>query len=194
MRGFIIAVIALLLVTPAHARHRAVQAPGPTWTGFWSYPVAAPRGTVIVHRHRFARDHRHSYRLARHTHRDPGMTHPAPFQTAANGLVAPLAAKVAEITSTCGSHVISAVRHTFIAGTRHISLHASGKAADVTGNPSCIYAELRGWPGGYSVDYGRMRHVHISYDNLTFREWGARFRHGGGHRRNAKKIRKRRLG
>ncbi|QDW38994.1 hypothetical protein FFI89_018695 [Bradyrhizobium sp. KBS0727] len=99
----------------------------------------------------------------------------------AAGLVAPLAAKVAEIRGACRSSLISGMRHTLIAGTRMISLHASGRAADLAGDPSCIYAHLAGWPGGYSVDYARMRHVHISYDEGG-REWGLHFRHGGGAR------------
>lgn len=107
-----------------------------------------------------------------------------------SGLVAPLAAKVAEIQSACGSKLISGVRHTYIRGTRRISLHASGKAADMQGNPSCIYQHLSGWPGGYSTDYGRVRHVHISYDEAGGREWGYRFAHGGGHKhRYAKRTR-----
>ena len=96
---------------------------------------------------------------------------------------ATLSAKVAEIVAACpGAHVISAVRHTRIAGTRRMSLHASGNAVDMQGNPSCIYAHLRGWPGGYSTDYSRVRHVHISYDAAGGREMGLRFAHGGGHK------------
>lgn len=94
-----------------------------------------------------------------------------------DGVIPVLASKVQEIVSSCGSTVISAVRHTFIAGTRTISQHASGTAVDVQGNPSCIYSMLKGWPGGYSIDYGRVNHVHISYGG---REHGARFAHGGG--------------
>lgn len=96
-----------------------------------------------------------------------------------DGVVPVLAGKIQEIVSTCGSSVISAVRHTFIAGTRIISQHASGTAVDVQGNPSCIYSMLKGWPGGYSTDYGRVKHVHISYGGC---EHGVRFAHGGGRR------------
>lgn len=107
-------------------------------------------------------------------------------QAAVGGIVAPLAAKVAEIQSSCSSRVISGVRHTYVAGTRRISLHASGKAVDMAGSPGCIYAHLAGWAGGYSVDYGRVRHVHISWDPEGRREWGVHFAHGGhrhrGHR------------
>ena len=94
------------------------------------------------------------------------------------GVVPVLADKVREIVRTCGSQIWSTVRHTFVAGTRTLSQHASGTAVDVHGNPTCIYAMLRGWPGGYSTDYGRVNHVHISYGG---REHGLRFAHGGRH-------------
>ena len=73
-----------------------------------------------------------------------------------SGVVPALAAKAAAISAACpGAHVISALRHTRIRGTRRMSLHATGEAVDMRGNPSCIYAQLRNWPGGYSTDYGR---------------------------------------
>lgn len=102
-----------------------------------------------------------------------------------SGVVAPLAAKASEIQAVCGSRVISGVRHTYIAGTRRISLHASGRAVDMQGNPSCIYRLLQGWPGGVSTDYARVNHVHISYAPGG-PEWGLRFRHGGGKHRHRK--------
>lgn len=101
-----------------------------------------------------------------------------------NGLIAPLAAKVSEIQTACGSRVISGVRHTRIAGTRRMSLHSTGQAADVQGNPSCIYAHLTNWPGGYSTDYETApggKHVHISYGGF---EQGVRFVHR--HHRRAR--------
>jgi hypothetical protein len=61
-----------------------------------------------------------------------------------------------------------------------MSLHASGRAIDIAGNPGCIYRHLAGWPGGYSTDYGRVGHVHVS---LGGREDGLRFVHGGGRRK-----------
>lgn len=94
-----------------------------------------------------------------------------------DGVVPVLAEKVREIVSTCGSEIWSTVRHTLVAGTRLLSQHAGGTAVDLHGNPSCIYALLKDWPGGYSTDYGRVRHVHVSYGG---REHGARFAHGGG--------------
>ena len=53
------------------------------------------------------------------------------------------------------------------------------------GNPSCIYAHLKGWPGGYSTDYAAVQHVHISY-NPGGQEWGLHFAHGGGHYRSTR--------
>jgi hypothetical protein len=113
----------------------------------------------------------------------------APARALSEGLVAPLAAKVAEIVQTCGSRVVSAVRHTFIAGTRRVSLHSFGEAADVAGNHGCVYSLLHDWPGGYSIDAGRMGHVHISYEPGG-REWGARFAHGGGRHRHGRHRRR----
>lgn len=104
------------------------------------------------------------------------------------GLVAPLAAKASEIIASCGSRSLGGVSHRNIAGTRILSLHATGQAVDLQGNPSCIYAHLAGWPGGYSIDYARApnaQHVHISYTQPGGREWGVRFAHrhyGGRHR------------
>lgn len=96
------------------------------------------------------------------------------------GLVAPLAAKLASIQAACpGTVAISGVRHTKIAGTNRWSLHTQGKAVDVQGPYGCIYAQLRGWAGGYSTDAGRVHHIHISYDAQGGREMGLAFRHGG---------------
>lgn len=108
-----------------------------------------------------------------------------------SGVVPALAAKVAQIQSACaGAHVISAHRHTRIRGSGRLSLHATGEAVDMRGNPSCVYAQLRDWPGGYSTDYGRAQHIHISLA-ANGREAGLRFSHGGGrghrHRRFAKR-------
>ena len=113
----------------------------------------------------------------------------APANQSMASIVPPLAAKVAQIQSACpGSHVISGLRHTRIRGSGRLSLHATGEAVDMRGNPSCVYAQLRDWPGGYSTDYGRVQHVHISL-SAGGREAGLRFTHGGGkghrHRRFA---------
>jgi hypothetical protein len=107
------------------------------------------------------------------------------------GVVPALAAKVAQIQSACpGAHVISAVRHTRIRGSGRMSLHATGEAVDMRGNPSCVYAQLRDWPGGYSTDYGRVQHIHISLA-ANGREAGLRFAHGGGGRAHRHRYAKR---
>lgn len=104
-----------------------------------------------------------------------------------SGVVPQLAAKAREIVETCGSKVISAVRNTRVRGSGRISLHASGRAVDLAGNPSCIQAMTRGWPGGMSTDYSSVRpvHYHLSYGG---REHGKRFAHYTGRhaRRYAK--------
>ncbi len=107
-----------------------------------------------------------------------------PHRSRIADLTPALARKVNEIVADCGSRVISGYRPgARIAGTGHASLHSRypSEAADLAGNPSCIYRHLHGWPGGYSVDYGRMKHVHISLAHDR-RERGARFNHYGGHR------------
>lgn len=98
------------------------------------------------------------------------------------GVYGPLADKAREIEASCGSRVISGVRHTRVRGSGRWSLHSSGHAVDMQGSPGCIYAHLRGWRGGYSTDYGRVKHVHIS---LGGREEGSRFAHYSGRRRYA---------
>lgn len=148
--------------------------------------VQLPDFPVIKNRHREAR------RAARAQRLHEAMPFGAPivppetqrsFLNRSSGLVAPLAAKLASIQASCpGTVAVSGVRHTRIAGTNRISLHASGKAVDVAGPYGCIYAQLRGWPGGYTTDAGRMRHIHISYDADGGREMGQAFRHGGGRR------------
>lgn len=95
------------------------------------------------------------------------------------GIYAPLAAKAREIELACGSRVISGVRRTYVRGSGRRSLHWTGNAIDMTGNYRCIYRHLQGWPGGYSTDPHRVRHVHIS---LGGREDGQRFAHYHGRR------------
>jgi len=91
------------------------------------------------------------------------------------GVVPELASKAREIAADCGARVISAVRNTYIAGTRTKSLHASGRAVDMAGNPSCIARHLANWRGGASNDYHRVAHYHISWGGY---EHGRRFAHG----------------
>ena len=88
------------------------------------------------------------------------------------GVTPILAAKAREIEATCGSVIISAISKRPIR-----SNHPIGRAVDVEGNPACVYALLKDWPGGYSTDYSAVRHIHISY-NPGGQEWGLRFAHG----------------
>jgi hypothetical protein len=108
-------------------------------------------------------------------------THARSGSVSLAGVTPVLAAKAREIASACGSGVISAVSRR---GNR--SNHPIGRAVDMRGNPSCIYAHLKGWPGGYSTDYRSAGHVHISY-NPGGQEWGLRFAHGG-HSHSATRI------
>jgi hypothetical protein len=93
------------------------------------------------------------------------------------GVNTTLAAKARQIIKACGSRVISGRRNTFIARTRKRSLHASGQAVDMAGNPKCMYRMLKGWQGGYTIDYGAVKHIHIS---IGGNEVGKRFRHHKG--------------
>ena len=103
-----------------------------------------------------------------------------------SGITPPLAAKAREIVAACGARVVSGIRHSYVKGTRLTSLHASGHAVDISGNPRCIYRALADWAGGYSTDYALVHHVHISYAPRG-REWGARFAHTLGKRRARRK-------
>ena len=98
--------------------------------------------------------------------------------TRTDRLVPPLRAKVNEIVSACGSTVMSTFRRGARRPDGKLSNHALWRAADLHGNPRCIYRHLKGWPGGYSTDYASAPegpHVHISYNPNS--EWGSRFAH-----------------
>jgi len=165
-----------LITTPAHAY--GSFDPGSAWSApqWQSWQRWRPFTGFEPYRHRHHARAHHGLRQARRGH------HGEPSLSLA-GFPSPLVAKVEEICKDCGSRIASAFRPgAVIAGTNHPSLHASKRAVDVSGNPSCIYHHLAGWPGGYTTDYGRMGHVHISYAPGG-PEWGARFAHGGsGHR------------
>jgi len=120
------------------------------------------------------------YRLTRSASIGKKYSHAKRVRTAGSrsvslaGVTPVLAAKARQIASACGSSIISTV-----SGRGIRSNHPIGRAVDMKGNPSCIYAHLKGWPGGYSTDYAAVAHVHISY-NPGGQEWGLRFAHGGG--------------
>ena len=188
MRSLLIAIAAvLLLASPASARQRSVAVSpecNVTMPCDFSYLPVARTARVRAATPAVRETRRVVPRSSRAVAAAPVAARVTEVPSA-SGLVAPLAAKVAEIEAACGSRVISGVRHTYIAGTRRISLHASGQAADVAGNPGCIYGHLSGWAGGYSTDYASVAHVHISWGGP---EHGIRFVHGGGrhhHRRYA---------
>ena len=131
------------------------------------------------HRGRHVRiaGHRRGFQHHFHSHRGP-----AANSTDLASVSGTLAAKAREIVASCGSTVISSFRPgARIAGSGHASMHASGRAVDIRGNPSCIYGHLQGWPGGYSVDYASVQHVHIS---LGGHEDGQRFSHHSRHVRH----------
>jgi hypothetical protein len=94
-----------------------------------------------------------------------------------------LVEKVRELQRVCGSRIVSAYRPGAVVCSRrkgkmicHSSNHARKKAVDMVGNPACMYARLRGFPGGVSTDYKQVNHIHISY-NPKGMEWGSRFAH-----------------
>lgn len=92
-----------------------------------------------------------------------------------HGVYPPLARKAMQMERVCGAVVISGVRPgAHVYGTHRRSLHASGHAVDMRGNPGCMYGLLRGWPGGYSTDYRSVGHLHFS---LGGSEDGRRFAH-----------------
>lgn len=97
------------------------------------------------------------------------------------GVTAPLAAMARRLMDECGASVISGVRKTYVRGSGRQSLHWTGHAVDIVGNPKCLYATLAKakWPGGMSTDYAAVRHVHLSYLKGG-REWGTRFAHYRG--------------
>ena len=184
LRIGLLALACVFFISPAEARHR--RAAVPVMQPF-AWPNLFAPAPVKVMRHRSRRLHRHRVRHVHVRHRHAARSkvplprsHPSPISLI--GVVPKLAAKITDIVGTCGSEVVSTVRHTYVAGTHHISQHANGTAVDITRNPRCIYSMLRGWPGGYSTDYRRVGHVHIS---LGGRESGRRFVHGGYRRHYA---------
>lgn len=99
-----------------------------------------------------------------------------------NGFPTQLVSKVRELQSSCGSKIVSAYRpgaRVCSRGRCVRSNHSIKRAVDMQGNPTCMYARLRSWPGGVSTDYNTApggKHIHISY-NPGGMEWGVRFRH-----------------
>lgn len=155
---------ALILLAALSHQARADDAPMPYAPAFGS--IAASPAHVAM-RKGLARPHSRAGTgfVARPRHPGRGML---------SGVSAPLRALAGRLSRECGAVVISGRRHTRVAGSGRLSLHATGRAIDVRGDYRCIYARLRGWPGGVSTDAGAVRHVHIS---LGGREDGLRFAH-----------------
>lgn len=176
MRHAIAAALFLLLMIPTANASRDAS------DQFAPISVSAPKAAkhLKVVRHKAVRHQRHArqaHRGSRRAHAGISISH-AP---------APLVAKVQEIATACsGMHPISGFRRgARIAGTNKASLHASGRAIDIAGGSyACAYRHLAGWAGGYSIDPGRVHHIHISYAPGS-REFGARFAHGGHRHRYA---------
>jgi hypothetical protein len=106
-----------------------------------------------------------------------------------NGVVQPLQAKAMQIVTMCKTSVIAGVVRKNIAGTGRRSLHASGRAVDIRAKnrhqSECIYAQLSGWPGGYSRDWWYLNHVHVSIGGP---EQGLRFYHRHAAKRNVHRL------
>jgi hypothetical protein len=102
-------------------------------------------------------------------------------------LPASIKAALATANAACGIRVISTFRPgAHIAGTNHVSMHASCRAADFTTRDyHCAYRALAAWSGKLSVDAWRVHHIHI--DDGRY----ARFEHGRS-RRYAKRHQHRR--
>jgi hypothetical protein len=81
---------------------------------------------------------------------------------------------VSTLQAKCGAKVISGFRAGAVIPGGGQSCHATGQAVDMVGNYACMYSVLRSWPGGYTLDLGRCKHIHIS---SCRREWGMRFNH-----------------
>lgn len=81
---------------------------------------------------------------------------------------------VSQLQSKCGAKVISSLRPGSKTPFGVASCHSTGQAVDMTGNYACMFSVLRSWPGGYTTDPGRCKHIHISSCKM---EWGMRFKH-----------------
>ena len=141
-------------------------------TVFLSPGFAEARAHHGLKHHPIAKKNKHVHHI-RHGLKRAASRHRLDGSVSLNGVTPVLASKARDIVVSCGSVVISA-----ISARRNHSNHPSGRAVDLRGNPGCIYAHLRNWPGGYSTDYRSVRHVHVSY-NPGGQEWGLRFAHHG---------------
>lgn len=115
--------------------------------------VMVSSGASARGHHHMPRHHGHGHVHVHNTRTGPGI--PGPVRTALN-----------QVSSQCqGFRIVSHFRPgAHVAGTRRVSLHASGRAVDFrVSNWGCAYHALRGWGGGISMDAPRVHHIHISY-------------------------------
>src|SRR5882757_483816 len=133
LRGILLLIVFVFFISPADARHRHVAAAPVMQTFAWPNLFASQVPVKVV-RHRARRYHgRHRSRYAHIRHRHVAKSAgPMPRRRPAGitmvGVVPKLAAKITEIVGTCGSQVVSTVRHTYVTGTHRISQHANGTA------------------------------------------------------------------
>lgn len=169
-----LAFLCVIASTTATAKSRQVSGPDPH--GFSGQSLAVERSMAPS-------DHKQRARAGRHSVARAGRSSPAKDVSLA-GVTPVLASKTLEIVALCGSKIVST-----IAGRGNRSNHPGGRAVDLTENPSCIYAQLKEWPGGVSTDYYSVKcltkrgwiscpHVHVSYAPGG-QEWGRRFTHRG---------------
>ncbi len=174
MRAILATALLCLFSFPASAFDRTHP------TNPWAAEMSAP--SLYQKREKSARKARH----VRH------VKVRAKVRSSANTACLPYQIKAAleKANQACGITVISTHRPgARIAGTGHQSMHATCRAADfTTRNPPCVIQALADWRGKLSTDYHRVRHFHI--DDGSY----ARFAHGGGHRRHAKRTRYARAG
>lgn len=180
MRGFVIAALLLGgLLSSKPAKAEEPYAGERITTLQWWSPQAKGKQRVRVARRHIqhlakARGHRRTNILMAYAN--------VPGSKDLSGFPAPLVEKARELESTCAATIISGFRPgARVAGSGRPSLHSVRRAIDMRGGYSCMYAHLRDWPGGYSIDPGRVHHIHISYEPGG-REWGAHFAHYSVHR------------
>ncbi len=167
-------------VQPSEWSYQAPSQPQTVQPSEWGYPAPSQPQTVQPSEWGYQAPSQPPHELRRESRR---LRRSASYDAKPlRCLPAELRAKVAEIIDACGTQVLRTFTPgALIAGTQHLSEHAFCRAADLAGNPACIYAHLRGFRGGVSTDYGRMRHVHVSWHPGGW-EQGVRFVHGGGYR------------
>ncbi len=188
MKRYFVAALALacLYATPAEARRSADlsrEFTGDRYSG--GAPAVDTQRAVKRTAKKTYRKAKRSTRLAARTPTGYAKHIARTASRDLTGFPEPLVIKVRELERECGSKVVSGYRPGARIGRSGVmSNHARRKAVDMSGNPACMYAHLKGWPGGVSTDYHSApggKHVHISY-NPGGMEWGVRFAHRGKYK------------